>query len=110
MAGFRDTNCYSLIFPDRLHQCAKGVGARLVDLAQARLQSSRKIDDAEDRLSMARSFCGSKLPTGLFEGRMTASELAFLLRCLPAVLVGIDPPMVHLCSGAAAFPTVCMAT
>ena len=98
LVGFRDTDSYSLLYPDRLHQCCKGVGLRLIELAIDRLSDDDKAL-VYQRLQDKRSFRAHKLSSRVFEGPATAAESAFLLQCMPPVLVGTDSPMVGLIAG-----------
>ena len=96
LAGFRDTDCYQLVYPDRLHQDGKGVGLRLITWTYSWLIEADHAHTVHERLTCTRTFRDNKLCSGVFEGQSTAAESAFLLKCLPAALVGINTALVKL--------------
>lgn len=101
LSGFRDTDGYRTLFPDRLHQCSKGVGLHIIELTLERLDElgDGLISMVSERLKDSRAFRAHKLSSGIFDGPATASESSFLLKCLPPVLVGIDQQMVNVIAG-----------
>lgn len=87
LAGFANTDCYELVWPDTLHQSAKGDIEKLLDLITFKLEDVT-IEVINERLSSIPVFPGYHPPSqGLSTPKMWASQQAAMFMCLPVALL-----------------------
>ena len=87
LAGVAGTNCYSLIWPDTLHQGDKGDVEYMLDLLP-KYADEDTIRAIDQRLMAIPPFPGLPMPSqGTSTQKMYASQQAALSKCLPVVLL-----------------------
>lgn len=87
LAGFANTDCFQLIWPDTLHQSAKGDIEKLLDLLTENV-AAEIIEVIDERLASIPVFPGYHPPSeGVSRKKMWASQQAAMFTCLPVVLL-----------------------
>lgn len=81
-----------LIWPDILHQCAKGNMEHVVKLLKAAL-SAEHVACVNEQLRRCPVYPGLCLPScGLSTPRMFAAQQAAMFKCLAVALLAVDTP------------------
>ena len=87
LAGFAHTDCFQLVWPDTLHQSAKGDIEKLLDLL-VDTATAEDIEVIDERLAAVPVFPGYQPPSqGLSTSKMWASQQAAMFTCLPVALL-----------------------
>lgn len=94
MAGFNNVrNCYSLVWPDRLHQTDRGLFEYILEIlvrctsADEHVSLNRLLFASPSFPSMRLPSCGVNIKRG--GAKFTATELATLFKCVPVLLLSI---------------------
>jgi hypothetical protein len=94
MAGFNFVrNCYSLVWPDRLHQTDRGLFEYILEIlvrcttAEERISLNRLLFASPNFPCMRLPSCGVNIK--MRGAKFTATELATLFKCVPVLLLSI---------------------
>ena len=89
IAGFNHTDCFSLCWPEEIHQIYRGNMKHLLDKLELELSASQ-LTALADELNRTQQFPGLLLPSnGLSTPKMYAKQLANMFRCLPVPLLSL---------------------
>ncbi len=90
LAGFANTDCFQLIWPDTLHQSAKGDIEKLLSMLTEKLDDS-VIEGINEQLAAIPVFPGYHPPSqGLSTPKMWASQQAAMFACMPVALLHLE--------------------